>query len=107
METAGARRNKALVKFMEAAGEKRSQHAQRGPAEVPSLRRREGSAPGEECQRAQEPIAAEVSGLPDQEMDVLKLMMGNWPVEEVDEPEQNASCMLGGKSIGGERCQHA
>lgn len=87
VEVAGARRDKALVKFIHAPGNKRREYSQRSPAKVPSLRRRPCSAPGKESQGAQKSVAAEMGRLADEEMDVLKLMMGDRPVKEVNEPE--------------------
>ena len=103
VNAAGARWDKALVKFVKTSRNKSGQQTQRGPTNMPSLRRRPCSAPGEEGKSAQQSVTAEMGCFPHKEVDLRKTMVRDWPVQGMNDSQQNASRMLGGKRIGGKK----
>ena len=69
-----ARRHKELVKLIQSARGSGQQHRQHAPAESPARQRGKRGAPGKECQRPKESIAAEMRGLSDKKVDLLEAM---------------------------------
>ncbi len=107
MPASRPRRNKRLVKFIQTRGQQGGCQGQSTPAPSPPSRLHESSTPGEEREQAEHPITAKVSGLADQKMDLLKAVMGNWPVDKTDDLHQDHPGVRGREKISRESGQQA
>lgn len=107
MKAAGARGYKALVKFVEAAACERSQQSQGSPEQTPAPGRGESGAPGEKRKRAEQAIAAKMSGLTNQEMNLLEPLFGDRPKQRLQNFRQDAASVFGRKHVTREHGQHA
>jgi hypothetical protein len=96
-----ARRDEALVPFVEACYQCRAQHSDVGPAERPTdtIRHRQSLTPRAKQQDAEQAIAEDVSAFADEEVPVLKLL----PIQTKEVMQygiENAAGVVSGQPIG-------